>query len=275
MSGISGCTNNMVLQALHRAGAPQPRFPLQASPVLRQWDREQKNQARPLVRLVDPDAELRRRLTALLSSAGLDTQAYEDFDGCLKSSGTGIPGCLVVDAQLPPITGPGLQERLKPLRLRLPIVILSARSDVSAAVDAMKAGVADFLLKPVDEQEVVAAVRAAVQADAERRVAEARVADLRAAFGKLTRREREVFALVTAGRLNKQVAGDLGICEITVKVHRGAVMRKMGARTLVDLVRMADALADMAGSPEEGQPRPRSEAGTEHQLKSPPARIAV
>ena len=196
-----------------------------------------------VVHLVESDEGLRLSLAALFASVGIETRTYSALEGLGPPARVVGPACLLVDARLTLIRGLGLEAQLKPLGGHVPVVVIASDADVPLAVEAMKAGAIDFLAKPLRDRDVLAAVGAALSEDRERREADARKTELRARFATLTRREREVMALVTAGRLNKQVAGDLGLSEITVKVHRGAAMRKMGARTLVDLVRMADSLS--------------------------------
>ena len=224
------------------------RWPLKALVPSPRVPPGEAQQERSVVHLIEFDDELRALLASLFASVGLETRSYCDLDAFAASARPDVPACLVVDARLAVARGAGLQAQLQPLGGRVPVVITAARPDVPMAVEAMKAGAIDFLPKPFREQDILAAVGVAIRADRERRLAEAGRAELRARFETLSRREREVMALVTAGRLNKQAAGDLGLSEITVKVHRGSAMRKMGARTLVDLVRMADAIGLGAGS---------------------------
>lgn len=202
---------------------------------------------RPVLHLVDTDQSTKDALSGMFEARGLETRSYRDlseFAAAAAGEADG-PGCLVIEMQFPWIEG--LREL--PRNPGLPIVITASRPDISMAVEAMKAGAIDFLERPLREQEIVRAVDAALEADRGRRLARAQRAAVLERFDRLTKREREVMALVTAGRLNKQVAGDLGLSEITVKVHRGSVMRKMGARTFVDLVRMADAINKAQGWP--------------------------
>jgi FixJ family two-component response regulator len=153
-----------------------------------------------------------------------------------------VPGCLVLDVRMPEISGLEFQEKLSGLGIRLPVILMTGHGDIPMSVRGMKAGAVDFLTKPFRDQDMLDAVTTAIGRDRARRDAEATIIGLREKFITLSPREREVMHLVTAGKMNKQVAGDLSLSEITVKLHRGVVMRKMGARTLADLVRMAQAL---------------------------------
>ena len=150
--------------------------------------------------------------------------------------------CLILDVRLPGVSGLDFQAELARADTRLPIVFISGHGDIPMTVRAMKAGAIEFLTKPFRDQDLLDAVQLALQHDRDRRIRESAIFQTRAHFEALTPREQQVFSLVTAGLMNKQVAGELGVAEVTAKVHRGNVMRKMGARSLADLVRMADAL---------------------------------
>ena len=153
-----------------------------------------------------------------------------------------LAGCLVLDVRLPGISGLDFQSQLAELGIHLPVILVTGHGDIQMSVRAMKAGAVDFLPKPFRDQELLDAVTAAIERDRRRRMADGGADLIRDRFLTLSPREQQVMMLVTAGKMNKQVAGELGLSEITVKIHRGAAMRKMGARTLADLVRMADAL---------------------------------
>jgi FixJ family two-component response regulator len=199
-----------------------------------------------LVHIVDVDDSVRQRLAPVLEGAGVAARMYSGIAAFLDSERPDVPGCLVIDADVEPGEERGEDSSLHDLRPGLPIVVMAGRTDVPFAVCAMKAGVVDFLRMTGPEENLLAAIHAAIVVDREWRAAVAVQAELRARFKTLTRREREVMALVTDGKPNKQVASDLGVSEITVKAHRGVVMRKMGARSLPDLVRMADGLPELA-----------------------------
>lgn len=194
------------------------------------------------VHIVDDDASLRAALDSLFRSTGLKTRLYASAQDFMKAPPEEGPGCLVVDVRMPGVSGLEFQEHLAGLGVRLPVVLMTGHGDIPMSVRGMKAGAVDFLTKPFRDQDMLDAVAAALAKDKERRQGDTKADALKAQFATLSPRERQVMALVTAGKMNKQVAGDLALSEITVKIHRGAAMRKMGARTLADLVRMAEAL---------------------------------
>jgi FixJ family two-component response regulator len=198
--------------------------------------------AKPVVHIIDDDESLRSALASLFRSVDLDARTYSstrDFVDAPRSDG---PGCIVLDVRLPGMSGIDFQKQLADLGIRLPVVLMTGYGDIPMSVRAMKAGAIDFLPKPFRDQDMLDAVAAAIDRDRARRAADSKEAGLRERFAKLSPREQQIMTLVTAGKMNKQVAGDLGLSEITVKIHRGAAMRKMGARTLADLVRMAESL---------------------------------
>lgn len=195
-----------------------------------------------IVHVIDDDDGLRAALDTLFRSTGLATQLYASVAEFLAARPAEAPGCLVVDVRMPGMSGLDFQEKLQGLAVRLPIILMTGHGDIPMSVRAMKAGAVDFLPKPFRDQDMLDAVTTAIGRDRERRAEDNKVGDLRERLGTLSPREREVMILVTAGKMNKQVAGELGLSEVTVKIHRGAAMRKMGAKTLADLVRMAEAL---------------------------------
>ena len=197
---------------------------------------------RAVVHVVDDDASMRSALEGLFDSVGLDTCSYAAAGEFLAARLVDKPGCIVVDVRLPDINGLDFHRRLIELGVRLPVVVITGYGDIPMSVRAMKRGAVDFLSKPFKDQDMLDAVTAAIERDRRRRTVDDDVSQMRQRFGMLSPREQQVMLLVTAGKMNKQVAGDLGITEITVKIHRGAAMRKMGARTLADLVRMAEVL---------------------------------
>jgi len=197
---------------------------------------------RPLVHVVDDDASMRSALEDLFDSIGLQTQTYATADGFLSANLSNRPGCIVLDIRLPDMNGLEFQTRLIQIGVGIPVVMMTGYGDIPMSVHAMKHGAVDFLPKPFRDQDMLDAVMAAIERDRQRRVIENDASQLRQRFEALSPREQEVMFHVTAGKMNKQVAGDLGISEITVKIHRGAAMHKMGARTYAELVRMADAL---------------------------------
>jgi FixJ family two-component response regulator len=197
---------------------------------------------KPLVHVVDDDASMRSALEGLFDSVGLQTRTYITAEEFLSAINVDRPGCIVLDVRLPDMNGLEFQGRLSEAGVGLPVVMMTGFGDIPMSVRAMKHGAVDFLPKPFRDQDMLDAVMAAIERDRQRRLVEGDVSKLKERFGTLSPREQQVMFLVTAGKMNKQVAGDLGISEITVKIHRGSAMRKMGARTYAELVRMADAL---------------------------------
>jgi FixJ family two-component response regulator len=195
-----------------------------------------------IVHVIDDDTSMREALESLFHSVGLDAQTHPTARDFLATSLANRPGCVVIDVRLPDMNGLDFQVQLAGMGVRLPVVMMTGHGDISMSVRAMKRGAVDFLSKPFHDQDMLDAVMAAIERDRQRRALEGDVSQVQQRYGTLSPRELQVMGLVTAGKMNKQVAGDLGISEITVKIHRGAAMRKMGARTLVDLVRMAEVL---------------------------------
>jgi FixJ family two-component response regulator len=200
----------------------------------------------PIVCIVDDDQAVRDALGSLFRSVGLTVASFGSAADFLARENADAPGCLVLDVRLPGVSGLDFQAQLSGMDNRLPIVFMTGHGDIPMSVRAMKAGALDFLAKPFRDQDMLDAVSAAIERDAaSRRDADA-LSTVRAAYASLTPREREVMRHVTAGLMNKQVGALLGLSEITVKIHRGNVMRKMGVRSLADLVRQAEALGDQA-----------------------------
>jgi len=196
----------------------------------------------PIVVIVDDDEGVRLGLLDLMESVGLSARTYPAVHDFLKDGVPDAPSCLVLDVRLPGQSGLELQQRLVSAGIDVPIIFITGHADVQMSVKAMKAGAVEFLPKPFREQDLLEAVHHAIDKSREARRRKAKDEHLTQKFAGLTTREREILAFVTSGRLNKQIAADLGVAEITVKVHRAQVMRKMGARSLADLVRMADQL---------------------------------
>jgi FixJ family two-component response regulator len=203
---------------------------------------QERHQAQEVVFVVDDDASMRHSLSSLFRSIGLKVEVFDSATDFLKVGRPEVASCLVLDVRLPGLSGLDFQTELARANIRIPIVFITGHGDIPMTVKAMKAGAVEFLTKPFREQDLLDAVRLGLERDRTRRVGETIVSELRARFDALTAREQEVMAFVTAGLMNKQIAADLGVSEITVKVHRGNVMRKMSAKSLADLVRMADAL---------------------------------
>jgi FixJ family two-component response regulator len=200
------------------------------------------NASQPIVFVVDDDASIRTALRRLFESVGLRVEQFGSAPEFLQSRHPNIASCLVLDIRLPGVSGLDFQDVLAKADIRIPIIFMTAHADIPMSVKAMKAGAVDFLTKPFRDQDMLDGVTRALERDRRRREDEQAVSDLRLLFESLTPREREVMAHVTAGLMNKQVAGELGVSEITVKIHRGHMMRKMGARSLADLGRIAEML---------------------------------
>jgi FixJ family two-component response regulator len=196
----------------------------------------------PVVFVVDDDGSMRTALSSLFRSVGLRVELFGSAPEFLQSKLADVPSCLVLDIRLPGPSGLDFQAELAKANIHIPIIFMTGHGDIPMTVRAMKAGAVDFLTKPFRDQDMLDAVSTAIERDRKRREDEKVLADLRALFESLTAREQEVLALVAAGLMNKQIAAEIGLAEITVKIHRGHVMRKMGARTLADLVRMAELL---------------------------------
>lgn len=195
-----------------------------------------------VVYIIDDDASVRRGLGDLLRSVGLGVQTFASSQEFLDGKRSDAPGCIILDVRLPGRSGLEFQRVLQNLDIQLPVIFISAHSDIPISVRAMKSGAIEFLTKPVREQELLDAVHAGIEQDRARRQEAELIAELRARYDSLTPREREIMNLVVTGRVNKQIAAQAGLSEVTVKVHRGHVMQKMRAKSLVDLVRMADSL---------------------------------
>ncbi|HEX3400463.1 MAG TPA: response regulator [Acetobacteraceae bacterium] len=196
----------------------------------------------PVVVVIDDDVSVRDGVEDLLRSVGLKVESFGSAQDFLLSKRPDVPGCIVLDVRLPGLSGLEFQRTLMNSEIRLPIIFISGHSDIPMSVQAMKSGAIEFLTKPLHEQALLDAIQAAIERDRARRQDAKAAAELRERFNSLTSREREVFALLIAGRLNKQIASDLELSENTVKVHRSQVTRKMRAKSLVDLVRIADRL---------------------------------
>jgi len=198
--------------------------------------------AQSIVFVVDDDASLREALKSLLRSVGLRVETFGAAVDFLKYKLPEAAACLVLDIRLPGVSGLDFQAELAKANIHIPIIFITGHGDIPMTVRAMKAGAVEFLTKPFRDQDLLDAVQIALERDRARRAQDKSVHELRTRFESLTPREREVIGFVTAGLMNKQIAAELGVSEITVKVHRGSVMKKMNARSLADLVRMAEVL---------------------------------
>ena len=196
-----------------------------------------------LVYVIDDDSYVRGGLASLFESVGLQVETYATTAEFLAGLRNDAPQCLVLDVRLQGLSGLDFQSQLGAANINIPIIFITGHGDIPMTVKAMKAGAIEFLTKPVREQDLLDAVQIALDSDRSRRKREQTVAELQGRVGSLTSREREVMTLVTMGKMNKQIAADIGLSEITVKVYRHNVMKKMGAKSLADLVRMAESLA--------------------------------
>jgi FixJ family two-component response regulator len=199
-------------------------------------------ETKPVVFVVDDDESVREGLGDLLHSVGLGVQTFKSVQEFLENERPNVTGCIVLDVRLPGRSGLDFQSMLSSLGIELPVIFISAHSDIPISVRAMKSGAIEFLTKPVHEQELLDAVQKGIEHDRARRRDAAIVADVKARYDSLTPREREIMSMLIGGKVNKQIAGQAGLSIATVKVHRTNLMRKMRARSLVELVRMADRL---------------------------------
>jgi FixJ family two-component response regulator len=195
---------------------------------------------RAVVFVIDDDPSMREALEDLVSTVGLEVRTFAAPQEFLQSKRPDAPGCLVLDVRLPGMSGLTFHKELAKEGLALPVIFITGHGDIPMSVRAMKAGAVEFLSKPFHDQDLLDAIHAAIERDRKRRREAMRLAELRERFATLTERERQIMSLVVIGRANKQIAAELTLSEMTVKVHRGQVMRKMRAGSLPELVRMAD-----------------------------------
>jgi len=203
----------------------------------------------PVVFVVDDDPSVRSSLKFLLSSMGLQVESFDSAETFLQRKPPDAPSCLVLDVRLRGLSGLDFQRELAARNIRIPIVFVTGHGDIPMSVRAMKAGAIEFLTKPYRDQDLLDAVRIALERDRARREQEKEVTDLQQRFDSLTPREQEVISMVVSGMLNKQIAGQLGTAENTVKVHRSRAMEKMNAQSVADLVRMIEKLKGPAEKP--------------------------
>ncbi|MEI9413464.1 response regulator transcription factor [Mesorhizobium sp. Cs1299R1N1] len=202
-----------------------------------------------IVYVVDDDTALREAISSLFRSVGLQVETFASASEFLQSKPLEAPSCIVLDIRLPGVSGLDFQGQLARSGIPIPIVFMTGHGDIPMSVRAMKAGAVDFLTKPFRDQDMLDAVFAALERDRKRCDEEQSTAATKALYQTLTSREREVMSFVTKGLMNKQIAGELGLSEITVKIHRGHVMRKMEVRTLADLVRISERLGLSSSNP--------------------------
>jgi len=195
-----------------------------------------------VVFVIDDDPSMRGSLEDLVKSVGLQVRAFASPQDFLQTELPEVPGCLVLDVRLPGMTGLAFQKELARLGVALPVIFITGHGDIPMSVRAMKAGAVEFLTKPFNHLELLDAIHAAIERDRARRREAVLVAEVQERYATLTERERQIMTLVVVGRANKQIAAELSLSEMTVKVHRGQVMRKMHAGSLPELVRMADRL---------------------------------
>jgi FixJ family two-component response regulator len=201
-----------------------------------------KSEAQSMVFVIDDDEPLRESLKSLFESMGLRVGVFGSATQFLQSKLPDVPSCLVLDVRLPGLSGLDFQAEMAKAGMQMPVIFITGHGDIPMSVRAMKAGAIEFLTKPLREQDLLDAVQAGLERDRTRREGDKSIAGLRSRYDQLTPREQEVIGYVTSGLMNKQIAGEIGVSEITVKVHRGNAMRKMGAKSLAELVRMADLL---------------------------------
>jgi FixJ family two-component response regulator len=203
---------------------------------------KQATSGQSIVFVIDDDASLRASVSSLLRSVGLQARVFASTSEFLQEKRPDVPSCMVLDVRLPGLSGIDFQADLSKRNIHIPIVFMTGHGDIPMSVRAMKAGAVEFLTKPFRDQDMLDAVQLALERDLSRIESEKAASGLKSKFDILTPREQEIMALVASGLMNKQVAGKIGLSEITVKVHRGRLMQKMGAKTLADLVRIAEAL---------------------------------
>jgi len=203
-------------------------------------------QAAPVVFVIDDDASVRDALSGLFRAIAMNAQLFGSTQEFLAAKRPDAPGCIVLDVRLPGVNGLDFQSELAKSGIVLPIIFITGHGDVPMSVRAMKAGAIEFLTKPFSDRDLLAAIRHGIECDRARRASDAAVAGLRDRFASLTPREREIMAQVVEGRLSKQIAASLGLSEITVKVHRARLMQKVAAKSVAELVRMADRLGHAA-----------------------------
>jgi len=206
----------------------------------------------PMVFVIDDDISMRRALTNLFQSVGLKVEVFGSAPELMKTRLPEVASCLVLDIRLPGLSGLDLQAELREANIHIPIIFITGHGDIPMTVRAMKGGAVDFLTKPFRDQDLLDAVRTAIERDRKRREVEKTVSNLQALFETLSPREREVLAFVASGLMNKQIAAELGLAEITVKIYRGHIMKKMHAKSLAELIRITETLGIRPQKPSPG-----------------------
>ena len=205
-------------------------------------------ESQPIVIVIDDDNDVRGAVADLLRSIGLQTKLFASVRDFLQWKRPDVPSCLVLDVRLPGLSGLDFQSELNKANIQLPVVFMTGHGDIPMTVRAMKGGAVDFLAKPFRDQDMIDAVQAGLDRDRARRQSQSDTSQLRSAYDSLTPREQEIMARVVDGLMNKQIAGRIGVSEVTVKFHRSTVMRKMGAKSVAELVRMTHALGLRRGA---------------------------
>ena len=203
---------------------------------------ESASAGEPIVFVVEDDESVRRALTNLFQSVGLEVELFGSASEMLENRLPDVASCLVLDVRLPGLSGLDFQTELARAKIHIPIIFMTGHGDIPMTVKAMKGGAVDFLTKPFRDQDMLDAVLAAIEQDRKRRESDKKIANFQALLETLTPREREIFSMVSSGLMNKQIAAELGLAEITVKIHRGHIMKKMAAKSLLDLVMKAETL---------------------------------
>jgi FixJ family two-component response regulator len=211
--------------------------------------REPNSARESLVLIVEDDELMREALSNLFASIGLEVEVFGSASEMLQSKRPDVASCLVLDIRLPGMSGLDFQGELVKANIHIPVIFMTGHGDIPMSVRAMKGGAVDFLTKPFRDQDMLDAVTVAIERDRKRREADKIVANLQTLFEKLTPREREILAFVSSGLMNKQIAAELGLAEITVKIHRGHIMKKMDAKSLADLLRKAETLGIRPAKP--------------------------
>lgn len=205
-------------------------------------------ESQPIVIVIDDDNDVRGAVADLLRSIGLQTKLFASVRDFLQWKRPDVPSCLVLDVRLPGLSGLDFQSELNKANIQLPVVFMTGHGDIPMTVRAMKGGAVDFLAKPFRDQDMIDAVQAGLDRDRARRQSQSNTSQLKSAYDSLTPREQEIMAWVVDGLMNKQIAGRIGVSEVTVKFHRSNVMRKMGAKSVAELVRMTHALGLRRGA---------------------------